>query len=82
MLTNVTDNDDGVYACVASNAVANDSFDVRLNVHTFPALIHGVIKTEIIHRGKVKSLTCQGKGNSRPTIAWLKNGQKNTNSPG
>ena len=33
-LTNVTEKDDGVYVCVASNAVGNDSFDVRLNVHS------------------------------------------------
>ena len=34
MLTNVTEDDDGVYACATSNAVGNDSFDVRLNVHS------------------------------------------------
>ena len=34
VLTNVTEKDDGVYACIASNAVGNDTFDVRLNVHS------------------------------------------------
>ena len=43
-------------------------------------MIHGVRETETIYRGKVKTLTCQGRGNPRPTIAWLKNGQKITNS--
>ena len=35
-----------------------------------------MIKTQTIITGKVTILTCQGKGNPRPTIAWLKNGQK------
>ena len=34
VLTKVTENDDGDYTCVASNAVGNDSFDVRLSVHS------------------------------------------------
>ena len=34
VLTNVTENDEGVYTCVATNAVGNKSFDVRLNVQS------------------------------------------------
>ena len=34
VITNVTEKDDGVYACIASNAVGKASFDVRLNVHS------------------------------------------------
>ena len=35
-----------------------------------------MIKNQSIITGKVTNLTCQGKGNPRPTAAWLKNGQK------
>ena len=35
-----------------------------------------MIKTQTIITGEVTNLTCQGKGNPRPTAAWLKNGQK------
>ena len=33
-------------------------------------------KSQTIITGKVAILTCQGKGNPRPAIAWLKNGQR------
>ena len=39
-----------------------------------------MIKTQTIIMGKVTNLTCQGKGNPQPTVAWLKNGQKIANS--
>ena len=34
VLTNVTEKDEGVYTCFASNTVGNTSFDVRINVHS------------------------------------------------
>ena len=34
VLTNVTENDEGVYTCVASNDVGNNSFDVQFNVQS------------------------------------------------
>ena len=43
-------------------------------------MISEVIKTQIIITGKVATLTCKGKGNPRPTVAWLKNGQKIANN--
>ena len=39
-----------------------------------------MLKTQIVITGGKIILTCQGKGIPRPTVAWLKNGQKITNS--
>ena len=46
----------------------------------WPSVVHGMIKKQITITGKETNLTCQGKGNPRPTISWLKNGQKIVNS--
>ena len=43
-------------------------------------MIRGMVKSQIIITGKVTSLTCQAKGIPRPTVAWLKSGQKIKNS--
>ena len=40
-----------------------------------PSVIGGITKKQIILTGKLTSLTCQGKGNPRPIIAWLKDGR-------
>ena len=66
---------------IETTSTGLDSLRYTISIFAaFPSVIRGLIETQTIIRGHVTKLTCQGKGDPGPTIAWLKNGQRTTNN--
>lgn len=64
--------DAGVYTCVATNAVGQDSHSVTLSVHTHPAFTE-LLGDVALNRGDRLLLACGVTGNPPPKISWAFN---------
>lgn len=69
-MTDITINDEGVYTCVASNAVGQSSANATIVVHSEPQLTIRPDTVVSARAGESLTVECRAKGYPEPTVHW------------
>ncbi|CAL4196854.1 unnamed protein product, partial [Meganyctiphanes norvegica] len=73
-LSDVTQHEGGIYTCTASNSVGSVSHSARINVFG-PPFVRGM-NNVTVKAGDNAYLWCPAGGFPRPTVTWLREGQR------
>ncbi|XKL67555.1 hypothetical protein PGB90_003046 [Kerria lacca] len=75
IINNVTEEDEGMYTCVAQNVAGEISSTASLTVHTPPSFVKVPINQTVGLNG-IATFSCLTKGKPSPSVFWTKEGSQ------
>ena len=71
----VSEDDEGLYKCLAENIVGNDEFSWQVKINIPPEIVQTSPRTSIVLKNEDFALECSAEGKPEPILSWTRNGR-------